>query len=98
MLTNLLELDQKLFCYFEQDDFDAEEILELVDKREQLLMRIYTEPLSKDIFVSTPEWHNAIKRTEKLVELMRQHTDKLGRQLKKFQHGNQSIQRYQQFL
>ncbi|WCE28982.1 flagellar protein FliT [Vibrio sp. SCSIO 43137] len=98
LLSDLRELDQILLSHFQEDEINSEEILQLVDKREQLLHLIVDAVKSIPDFDKTSDWLEAIERTKQIVSVMQSETNKVGAQLKKYRHGNKSVQRYQQFL
>ena len=97
-LTALCDLDQTLLSLFEESELNTEEILRLVDNREQLLQNILDEHQKAPEFERSPEWQEAIARTKRIVEQMQTKTGQIGEQLRKYRHGNKSVQRYQQFL
>ncbi|GLO61564.1 flagellar protein FliT [Vibrio sp. MACH09] len=97
-LLVLRELDQTLFSLFAEDELNSEEILLLVDNREQLLQSIIEDVKSLPDFDKTSDWQEAIERTKKIVTIMQSTTNQIGAELKKYRHGNKSVQRYQQFL
>ncbi|WP_375754142.1 flagellar protein FliT [Vibrio sp. HN007] len=97
-LKKLHEIDHKLLSLLQESDINAEEIVGLVDIREQILQNILNEQKSDPALNESPEWREALVRTKQVVELMQSKTNEIGAQLKKFRHGSKSIQRYQQFL
>ena len=97
-LTLLCDLDQTLLSLFEKSELNVEEILKLVDKREQLLQNLQNERQKVPEFERSPEWQEAIARTKQIVEKMQTKTGQIGEELRKYRHGNKSVQRYQQFL
>ncbi|MDB1123293.1 flagellar protein FliT [Vibrio algarum] len=98
LLDNLKALDQKMLELFQQNEVDSEKILSCIDEREQILQEINSEFKSVPGFESSQEWQDAIIRTKQLVKLLQTESNQLGEQLKKYRHGNKSVQRYQQFL
>jgi flagellar rod protein FlaI len=99
LFGQLCKLDQQLFSFLAEDELNVEEILILVDKREQLLQNIVNEqPRASGTGDHRLEWQDAIARTKQLVTLMQGNGQRLGQQLTKIRHGNKSVQRYQQFL
>ncbi len=97
-LTQLRELDLVLLSFLEKDEINAEEIIEQVDKREQLLKSILQQIEQTPEIIDKDEWQAAIERTKKVVLLMQANTDKIAGYLKKYRHGNKSVQLYKQFL
>lgn len=97
-INALRELDQSLFSLFESNEINSEEILVLVDKREQLLLQVVDDVRFIPDFNKTSDWLEAIERTKKIVDIMQSKTNQIGAELRKYRHGNKSVQRYQQFL
>jgi len=101
MKTELIEIgdvDQIIEQELEKVDFNIEEILRLVDIREQLLQKllpiIHQNPLVKQ----DVEWQLLLTRTQKIVELMESETSKIGKELHKFRYGQRSLQQYEKFI
>ena len=97
-LQKLCELDQQIMAKFEISEINTEEIMTLVDNREQLLQNVLHLLDSHPDVKQSSEWYNAITRTRKLVELMQTETTRVGKDLKKYRHGNKSVQQYKKFL
>ncbi|WED21070.1 flagellar protein FliT [Vibrio sp. JC009] len=97
-LSELSDLDHNLLSQLQEDDLKAEEIILLVDKREQILQNIYEAQKSDPDFKNSSQWREALGRTKQIVELMQSKTNEIGGQLRKLRHGSKSVQRYQQFL
>lgn len=97
-LQKLCELDQQIMAKFEISEINTEEIMALVDNREQLLQNVLHLLDSHPDVRQSSEWYNAITRTRKLVELMQTETTRVGKDLKKYRHGNKSVQQYKKFL
>jgi len=97
-LTLLRDLDLLLLSFLEKDEINAEEIVHQVDKREQLLQTILQQIEKTPEVIDNDEWQAAIERTKKIVLLMQANTDKIAEHLKKYRHGNKSVQLYKQFL
>ncbi|MFM2579976.1 flagellar protein FliT [Vibrio fortis] len=97
-LQKLCELDQQIMAKFEISEINTEEIMALVDNREQLLQNVLHLLDSHPDVKQSSEWYNAITRTRKLVELMQTETTRVGKDLKKYRHGNKSVQQYKKFL
>lgn len=98
LLSDLQQLDRDLLSLFDGDEPNSEEIFQLIDNRERLLQDIFIRYQSVPDFSSSSEWQEAIDRTKYIVQLMQQKTSQIGEQLRKYRHGNKSVQRYQQFL
>lgn len=97
-LQKLCELDQQIMAKFEISEINTEEIMALVDNREQLLQNVLQLLDSHPDVKQSSEWYNAITRTRTLVELMQTETTRVGKDLKKYRHGNKSVQQYKKFL
>ncbi|UTT85274.1 flagellar protein FliT [Vibrio pelagius] len=97
-LQKLCELDQQIMAKFEISEINTEEIMALVDNREQLLKNVLHLLDSHPDVKQSSEWYNAITRTRKLVELMQAETTRVGKDLQKYRHGNKSVQQYKKFL
>ncbi len=98
ILTDLSDLDQQLLSFLEKDEIIAEEIVDCVDKREQLLQRVLQEFGHSPDIVNQQEWQRAVERTQKIVLLMQVNTNNIAEHLKKYRHGNRSVQQYKKFL
>ncbi|MDP2575163.1 flagellar protein FliT [Vibrio penaeicida] len=98
ILTDLSDLDQQLVSFLEKDEIIAEEIVAAVDKREQLLQSALQEFEKSPDLVNKEEWQQAVERTQKIVLLMQANTNKIADHLKKYRHGNKSVQLYKKFL
>lgn len=98
LLSELQQLDRDLLALLDNDEPDSEEVLQLIDIRERLLQDVFNRYQSVPDFNASSEWHEAIDRTKHIVQLMQQKTNQIGEQLRKYRHGNKSVQRYQQFL
>ena len=97
-LQKLCELDQQIMAKFEISEINTEEIMALVDNREQLLQNVLHLLDSHPDVKQSSEWYDAITRTRKLVELMQTETTRVGKDLQKYRHGNKSVQQYKKFL
>ncbi|PJC88274.1 flagellar protein FliT [Vibrio sp. HA2012] len=97
-LDELSDLDHDLMSLFLESELNTEEITQLVDKRERLLLSLKEERQKTPEFERSPEWLAAVARTQQLVEQMQAKTGQIGEELKKYRHGNKSVQRYKQFL
>lgn len=97
-LALLCELDHQLLKALEEKEINAEEIVSLVDKREQLLQSTLHFLGENPEFKQSKQWHEAIVRTKHLVELMQSETNRVGQILQKYRHGSKSLQQYKKFL
>ncbi|MBD1556037.1 flagellar protein FliT [Vibrio sp. S9_S30] len=98
ILTDLSDLDRQLVSFLEKDEIMAEEIVAVVDKREQLLQSVLQEFEKSPELINKEEWKDAVVRTQKMVLLMQANTNKIAEHLKKYRHGNKSVQQYKKFL
>jgi flagellar rod protein FlaI len=97
-LAQLRDIDHAIMSLFTETELNTEEITRLVDKREQLLQVLKAERQKAPEIERSPEWQEAIARTQQIVEHMQAQTGRLGEELRKYRHGNKSVQRYKQFL
>lgn len=97
-LANLCELDQKISETLASEEINAEEIVQLVDIREQLLQSLLDVIQTHPELAQLQQWYDAVKRTQTVVELMQNKTSELGQALQKYRHGKRSVQQYQKFL
>ncbi|CAV17809.1 MULTISPECIES: flagellar protein FliT [Vibrio] len=98
LLQELCELDQLIMSKLEFSEINAEEIVHLVDNREQLLQNVLQLIDSYPDVKQSSEWFEAISRTRQLVELMQSETGLVGKSLHKYRHGAKSVQQYKKFL
>ncbi len=69
-LQKISDIDQLITQHLEKDDFNAEEILHLVDIRESLLESLLSSAESNPLVKQQAEWQDLLTRTKKIVELM----------------------------
>ncbi|MGR5205661.1 MULTISPECIES: flagellar protein FliT [Vibrio] len=97
-LREIADIDQLITQELEKVDFNAEEILRLVDIREcllqDLLVMVQSNPLEKQGL----EWQDLLTRTKKIVEQMQSETSNVGKELYKFRYGQRSLQQYKKFI
>jgi flagellar rod protein FlaI len=98
LLDNLKALDFSLIALLQENEIDSDEILSLINEREHILQEIMSTFKSVPNGENSQDWQDAISRTKQIVGLVQTETTQLGEQLKKYRHGNKSVQRYQQFL
>ncbi|EAQ54221.1 MULTISPECIES: flagellar protein FliT [Vibrio] len=98
LLQELCELDQLIMSKLEFSEINAEEIVHLVDNREQLLQNVLQLIDSYPDVKQSSEWFEAISRTRQLVELMQSETGLVGKNLHKYRHAAKSVQQYKKFL
>ena len=97
-LKQLSDIDRIIETNLSLSDINAEEIGELVDKREQLLQRLLCTIDELPQLSQTEQWQRAIKETQNVVVLMQSKTTMIGQTLYKYRHGNKSVQQYKKFL
>lgn len=97
-LREIGDIDQLIIQEMEKVDFNAEEILRLVDIRERLLQSLLTMVESKPFDKQGSEWQDLLTRTQKIVELMQLETSNVGKELYKFRYGQRSLQQYKKFI
>ncbi|MDC0611051.1 flagellar protein FliT [Vibrio sp.] len=97
-LKILCDIDHEIDGLLNAVDINSEEINALVDKRDQILHEILDGYSQGSSLLDTEEWRQAIINTQRLVERMDQKTNDLSEDLKRFRHGNKSVQQYKKFL
>ena len=97
-LTKLCEVDQIITETLTGNELSTEEIVELVDTREQILQSLLAAVSSQPELAKLQQWQDAVERTRAVVELMSSKTAELGMALQKYRHGKRSVQQYQKFL
>ncbi|RSD31245.1 flagellar protein FliT [Vibrio pectenicida] len=97
-LALLSDVDLKITFKLAEIEINSEEILVLVDRREQILLTLISTINEHEELAQLSEWQDAITRTQLTVELMQKKTAELGSNLKKYRYGNKSLQQYKKFL
>ncbi|MGR5299968.1 flagellar protein FliT [Vibrio alfacsensis] len=97
-LREIAEIDQLITQELEKVDFNAEEILRLVDIRERLLQDLLVMAHSNPLEKQGLEWQDLLTRTKKIVEQMQSETSNVGKELYKFRYGQRSLQQYKKFI
>ncbi len=97
-LRDLCDLDRQLVDLLKKDSPDTEEIVKMVDNREQLLQIILQAASSDSSMTQSSDFQESIQRTKFIIELMNGETSKLGQQLRRYRHGNKSVQQYKKFI
>ncbi|MGL4829064.1 MAG: flagellar protein FliT [Vibrio sp.] len=97
-LQRLIDLDQQIATLLAEDDIHAEDILQLVDNREQLLHGLLSYVAEHPEWVQSDLWREAINNTQQLVGQMQLKTAAIGQTLYKYRHGKKSVQQYKKFL
>lgn len=98
LFERLRDLDHQIKVILTNDDINVEEVLQLVDIREQILQGLLTYVSENSLLGKSQRWLNAVQDTQQLVELMQSKTMLIGQDLQKFRHGNKSVQQYKKFL
>lgn len=96
-LQRLSDLDQQIATLLAEDDIHTEDILQLVDNREQLLHSLLGYLAEHPELAKSDLWLKAIGNTQQLVEQMQLKTAAMGQTLHKYRHGNKSVQQYKSF-
>ncbi|AUI86686.1 flagellar protein FliT [Vibrio azureus] len=91
------DIDQLIAKEMEKSEINSEEILHLVDTREQLLSTLLSMVDKNPSLKQQPEWQELLTRTKSIVELMQIETDHVGKELNKFRYGQRSLQQYKKF-
>ena len=97
-LTKLCEVDQIITETLSAGELSTEEIIELVDTREQILQCLLAAVSSQPELAKSQQWQDAVERTKAVVELMSSKTAEMGMALQKYRHGKRSVKQYQKFL
>ncbi|MGR5067027.1 MULTISPECIES: flagellar protein FliT [Vibrio] len=97
-LREIADIDQLITQELEKVDFNAEEILRLVDIRERLLQDLLVMVQSNPLEKQGLEWQDLLTRTKKIVEQMQSETSNVGKELYKFRYGQRSLQQYKKFI
>ncbi len=97
-LVLICDIDHKIYLLLQDSEINTEEIALLVDKRDQILQELLCSAEEDSSLLKTEEWREAILNTKRLVELMQSKTSSLGDQLKRYRHGNKSVQQYKKYL
>ena len=97
-LALLSDMDHDITFKLAEIEINSEEILDLVDRREQILLTLISTINEHEELAQLSEWQDAITRTQLTVELMQKKTVELGSNLKKYRYGNKSLQQYKKFL
>ncbi|MDK9779468.1 MULTISPECIES: flagellar protein FliT [Vibrio] len=96
-LASLRDLDQLISQELEKVELNTEEILRLVDIREQMLQNLLPIVEGNTDLKQDAEWQAVVTRTKEIVELMQGETSQLGKQLHKLRYGQRSLQQYKKF-
>ncbi|EGA71363.1 putative flagellar rod protein FlaI [Vibrio sinaloensis DSM 21326] len=94
----LCDLNHKISTIVTEDSFETEELLLLVDTREQILQNLLNLIERDAELARSSQWQSAIQETKAVVELLQAKTNEVGLSLQKFRHGQRSVQQYKKFL
>jgi flagellar rod protein FlaI len=94
----LRDLDHKINETLAVEEINAEEIVQLVDTREQILQKLLEAIQARPELKQEQQWQEAVQTTQTVVELMQSKTNELAMALQKYRHGKRSVQQYQKFL
>jgi flagellar rod protein FlaI len=97
-LDGLCDVNHKLSLLLSQESLETEEIVLLVDTREQILQKLLSLIEQDNELAKLPQWQTAVEETQAIVLQMQKKTAEVGMSLQKFQHGKRSIQQYKKFL
>lgn len=97
-LSQLCDVDQKITETLAVIESSAEEIIQLVDTREQILQSLLEAVHAQPDLAKSQQWQQAVERTRAVVELMSNKTAEFGLALQKYRHGKRSVQQYQKYL
>jgi flagellar rod protein FlaI len=96
--NSLCDLDLILLSKLAEDSPDTEVILQLVDKRDQILQEILPQVSENQQFATAPQWQPALVNTQNIVEQMHKLRAPFGKELHTYQRGSRSVQQYKKFL
>lgn len=97
-LAKVSDLDLKISETLAADEINTEEIVQLVDTREQILQKLLKAIQVNPELAQQHQWQETVARTQSVVQLMQNKTAELGTALQKYRHGKRSVQQYQKFL
>lgn len=97
-LREIHDIDQCIKQELQKVDINTEEILRLVDIREQLLENLLPVIHQNPLVKQDAEWQDLLTRTKSIVELMQSETLKTGQELHKLRYGKRSLQQYKKFI
>ncbi|CAE6909349.1 hypothetical protein ACOMICROBIO_FLGHMIGD_01988 [Vibrio sp. B1FLJ16] len=97
-LREIHDIDQRIKQELQKIDINTEEILRLVDIREQLLENLLPVIHQNPLVKQDVEWQDLLTRTKSIVELMQSETLKTGQELHKLRYGKRSLQQYKKFI
>ncbi|EDP59151.1 flagellar protein FliT [Vibrio sp. AND4] len=96
-LIEISDIDRLITRGLEKAALNTEEILHLVDSREELLQNLLSIVEDNPSLKQGAEWQDLLIRTQSIVELMQNETMNLSKDLHKFRYGQRSLQQYKKF-
>ncbi len=97
-LNEIHDIDHRINQELKKVEINTEEILHLVDTREQLLQNLLPIISQNPLVKQDAEWQELLTRTQSIVELMQSETLKTGKELHKLRYGQRSLQQYKKFI
>ncbi len=97
-LREIYDIDQGIKQELQKVEINTEEILRLVDIREQLLENVLPVIGQNPLVKQDAEWQDLLTRTQSIVALMQSETLKTGKELHKLRYGQRSLQQYKKFI
>ncbi len=97
-LREIYDIDQCIEQELQKADINSEEILRLVDNREQLLENLLPVIHQNPLVKQDAEWQDLLTRTQSIVELLKSQTLQTGQELHKLRYGKRSLQQYKKFI
>ncbi len=97
-LLEIHDIDQCIKHELQKVEINTEEILRLVDIREQLLESLLPIIDQNPLVKQDAEWQDLLTRTQSIVALMQSETLKTGKELHKLRYGQRSLQQYKKFI
>ncbi len=97
-LNEIHDIDHRINLELQKVEINTEEILRLVDTREQLLQNLLPFIGQNPLVKQDVEWQDLLTRTQNIVELMQSETLKTGKELHKLRYGQRSLQQYKKFI
>ncbi len=97
-LREIHDIDHRINQELQKVEINTEEILQLVDTREQLIENLLPIIRQNPLVKQDAEWQDLLTRTQSIVELMQSETMKTGKELHKMRYGQRSLQQYKKFI
>ncbi|NLS13221.1 flagellar protein FliT [Vibrio sp. SM6] len=97
LIAALSELDQLIEQELKKSTTNTEDIVGLVDSREEIVISLLNQLTIQPELKQQPEWQSVVQRTQTLLVQMQQETAVAGRALQQYRQGQRSIQHYKRF-